>query len=288
VIPIKNILVTGADGQLSQCFRLISINYPALNFFFCNSSDLDITNTTEVEKFLIDNKINFLINCAAYTAVDKAEEEREKALLINAEAVRMLAQVCKKEGVKLIHFSTDYVFNGNGSKPYLPTDSTDPVNFYGETKLRGEQSLLEENPAALVIRTSWVYSQFGKNFLKTMRYLLTQKTEINVVADQFGSPTYAVDLAEAVIQIVNEDKPFSGIYHYCNEGIISWYDFSVAIKNNINSTCIIHPITTAQFPTATNRPAYSALNTDSFKKDFDQAIPLWEVSLSACLSILND
>ena len=285
--PVKNILVTGADGQMGQSFRLLSSNHLDLNFFFCNSTDLDITNAAAIENFIIDNKINFLINCAAYTAVDKAEEEREKALLINADAVRMLARLCKISDIKFIHFSTDYVFNGNGSEPYLPTDMTDPVNFYGETKLKGEQYLLEENPASLLIRTSWVYSQFGKNFVKTMQQLLTNKAELNVVADQFGSPTYAVDLAAAVIQIINGNKSFSGIYHYCNEGIISWFDFAVAIKDGINSKCVINPITTAQFPTAAKRPAYSALNTESFKKDFGQIIPEWQVSLHNCLDVLN-
>lgn len=281
----NNVLVTGADGQLGQCFRLLVKSYKSINFFFCNSADLNISDSVAVETFLKNNQIQVLINCAAYTAVDKAEEDKEKSLLINAQSVGSIADVCKKLGVKLIHFSTDYVFDGNASRPYHPYDNTDPVNFYGFTKLKGERKILNSNPEALIIRTSWVYSPFGKNFVKTMQYLLSNKEELSVVADQFGSPTYAVDLANAVLKIIIAGTKCSGTYHYCNAGIISWFDFATAIRTGIKSDCIIHPITTAEFPTPAKRPAYSALDTESFKNDFNQLIPDWQTSLMACLQL---
>lgn len=283
----KNILVTGADGQLGQCFKLLANDYSNYGFFFCNSSVLDITNAIAIEAVIKENKIDVLLNCAAYTAVDKAEEQREISLLVNATAVGVMAAICSNLKVQLIHLSTDYVFNGNGSTPYLPNDKTDPVNYYGFTKLKGEEAAMAANPSTLVIRTSWVYSPFGKNFVKTMLNLLNSKEQINVVADQFGSPTYAIDLAKALLEIIRTDIKLSGIYHYCNTGIISWCDFATAIKQGINSSCLVNPITTAEFPTSAKRPSYSALDTKSFEKDFNQNIPGWKESLMACLNELN-
>lgn len=284
----KNILVTGADGQLGQCFQLLANAYSDCKFYFCNSKTLDITNKIAIEAFVKKNDIDILINCAAYTAVDKAEVEREVALLVNATSVGLMASICNNLKVQFIHFSTDYVFNGSGTIPYLSTDKTEPVNFYGLTKLRGEEAAIAANPNALIIRISWVYSPFGKNFVKTMISLLSSKEQINVVADQFGSPTYAVDLAKAVLEIITSNNKIQGVYHYCNSGIISWFDFATAIKQGINSNCIVNPITTAGFPTPAKRPSFSALHTASFEKDFKQAIPEWKESLGACLSELKE
>ncbi len=283
----KNILVTGADGQLGQCFQLLANTYYYCNFFFCNSKNLNITDGPSIEAFITENKIDTLINCAAYTAVDQAEEEREVALLVNATAVGVMASICNDLKVQFIHFSTDYVFSGNGTAPYLPKDKTEPVNFYGLTKLKGEEAAIAANSNALIIRTSWVYSPFGKNFVKTMINLLSSKEQINVVADQFGSPTYAVDLAKAVLEIITSNNKIQGVYHYCNSGIISWFDFATAIKQGINSSCIVNPISTAEFPTPAKRPSYSALDTRSFEKNYNQAIPEWKDSLQVCLSELR-
>ncbi len=280
----KNILVTGADGQLGQCFQLLANAYSDCKFYFCNSKTLDITDKNAIETYIKKNDIETLINCAAYTAVDKAEEEREAAMFVNSTAVGIMASICNNLKVQFIHFSTDYVFDGNGTAPYLPTDKTDPVNFYGVTKLKGEEAAIAANPATLIIRTSWVYSPFGKNFVKTMINLLSSKEQINVVADQFGSPTNAVDLAKAVLDIIMSNNKLKGVYHYCNTGIISWFDFATAIKKGINSTCTVNAISTADFPTPAKRPSYSALDTMDFEKDFNQIIPSWKTSLEVCLN----
>ncbi len=284
----KNILITGANGQLGQCFQLLGDSYSGLQFYFTAKDDLDICNATEVEAFVVTHNIGVLINCAAYTAVDKAESEQELALQINGHAVELLATVCKKVGAQFIHFSTDYVFAGLETEPYQPHDETNPVNFYGSTKLLGEHKALQANEHSLVIRTSWVYSPFGKNFVKTMKQLLTTRETISVVSDQKGSPTYAVDLANAVLKIIAQNKPFHGLYHYCNQGIISWFDFAIAIKEELKVSCEVKAIPTTEFPTPAKRPGYSALDTSSFQNDFQITIPEWKESLSRCIQMMNE
>ncbi len=202
---------------------------------------------------------------------------------INAKAPAAIASICQDAAIKFIHFSTDYVFPGTASKAYTETDTTEPVNFYGLTKLEGEKLILQNNPEALIIRTSWVYSQYGKNFVKTMASLLTTKEEISVVNDQFGCPTYAMDLADTVMQILVSGREARGIYHYCNTGIITWYVFASAIKNDLESDCKINPVDTSGFPTPARRPAYSALSTNKIEEDFDIRISGWEVSLDHCM-----
>lgn len=284
----KNILVTGANGQLGMEFREFEKSYLGFNFLFVCKEELSITATDLLDKYFSEKNIYCCINCAAYTAVDKSETDKAAALLVNTEAPAALASICKKYGSIFFHFSTDYVFDGEASKPYLEISETNPVNFYGETKLLGEQNILQNNPDAFIIRTSWVFSSHGKNFVKTMLRLMCEKESIGVVNDQFGCPTYAADLAMTVMQVINKkDKMSGGIYNYCNEGIISWYDFAIEIKKLIHSKCIVNPINTSAYPTPAKRPHYSALNTDKIRNTFQIQIPHWQQSLSKCIDLLS-
>jgi dTDP-4-dehydrorhamnose reductase len=283
----KNILVTGANGQLGREFRDIQKQFPSFNFLFASREELSIDNFDTIKKYFAAHTIDYCINCAAYTAVDKAESQKEQAIAINATAAGNLAALCKEYQSVFFHFSTDYVFNGQAAAPYKETDATDPVNFYGQTKLMGEQAALNNNPRALIIRTSWVYSRHGNNFVKTMLRLMNEKESIGVVADQFGSPTYAFDLAAAVMQMIDSQKFVPGIYHYCNEGIISWYDFAMAIKEINGSSCRVNPITTAAYPTPAARPHYSALHTQKIKDNYGLLIPGWRQSLEKCLALMT-
>ncbi len=282
----KNILITGANGQLGMEFRDLEKQYPSFNFLFVSRQELSIDDFDAIKKYFAANGIDYCINCAAYTAVDKAETQKEQAIAINATAVGNLAAICKEYHSVFFHFSTDYVFNGKATEPYKETDATDPVNLYGQTKLMGEQAAVKNNDQAIIIRTSWVYSRHGNNFVKTMLRLMSQKESIGVVADQFGSPTHAADLAAAVMQIINAQKFVPGIYHYCNEGIISWYDFAIAIREMSGSKCIVNPIETAAYPTAAARPHYSALNTQKIKDSYGLQIPGWRQSLENCIALM--
>ncbi|HUS03785.1 MAG TPA: dTDP-4-dehydrorhamnose reductase, partial [Chitinophagaceae bacterium] len=243
-----------------------------------------------VKDFFEQEQIDHCINCAAYTAVDKAESEKEKAFLINADAAGNLAAICKDHQAQFIHLSTDYVFDGTASSPYKEEDKISPVNVYGASKLRGEELVLNHNPSAVIIRTSWVYSSFGNNFVKTMLRLMQEKESINVVSDQYGSPTYAADIAEIIMTIVNteeEDPSRQGIFNFCNEGITTWYDFAKAIKKHIKSKCTVNPIPSSQYPTPAKRPHYSVLDTKKIKETFGIVIPNWKDSLHRCLSFLT-
>ncbi|MFT3981610.1 MAG: dTDP-4-dehydrorhamnose reductase [Ferruginibacter sp.] len=282
----QTILITGAGGQLGSEFRELSFGYPAYEFLFVTREELAIDNVEALELFFAANTIHYCVNCAAYTAVDKAESEKDLALAINAAAVGNLAAICKKYNAGFIHFSTDYVFNGESREPYRADDATSPVNFYGETKLQGELNALKENDKSIIIRTSWVYSSFGKNFVKTMLRLMGEKKSIGVVNDQFGCPTYAADLAAASMQIITHADPVPGIYHYCNEGIINWYEFATAIKEIAASPCIVNGIPTSAYPTPAKRPAYSALNTEKIRSVFGIRIPVWKDSLERCMKLM--
>ncbi len=286
LINKKKILVTGANGQLGMEFREIAFGFPAFEFVFVSRDELAIDNPEALQLFFDNNRIDYCINCAAYTAVDKAEAEQETAMSINAIAVGALADYCKQQNAVFIHFSTDYVFNGNAAAPYKPEDKTDPVNFYGQTKLKGEELALQSNPQSIIIRTSWVYSSFGKNFVKTMLRLMAEKDAIGVVSDQVGCPTYAADLARAVMEIIHSGNLAAGIYHYCNEGIISWFDLATAIKEIADSSCIVNPIQTKDYPTPAKRPAYSALDTQKIASVYDLAIPQWRESLERCIKLM--
>lgn len=291
-MKIPAILITGANGQVGSELKALAKSYPQFNFIFTTREELSIENTKALENLLSRNNPEYLINTAAYTAVDKAESEKEKVFLINAEAVSAMASICKKYNTQFIHISTDYVFDGNGTTPYSEDSFTNPTGVYGSSKLLGEQQAFTVNPHSLIIRTSWVYSRYGNNFVKTMLRLMNEKKEINVVNDQFGSPTYAADLAETLVFMIFsckkqiENSP--GIYHYCNKGIISWYEFALAIKELSGFSCRINPITTSEYPTPARRPAYSALNTSRIEKNFGVSIKDWKISLAKCLQQIKN
>ena len=283
------ILVTGANGQVGNELQVLAPGFADYRFLFVTKAALNIADAIATEKYFLNNTIDFCINCAAYTAVDKAESEKENAFLINATAVATLAAVCKKNNTQLIHISTDYVFDGTANQPYKETNKTNPVSVYGESKLQGEELAMQNAPSTIIIRTAWLYSSFKANFVKTMLRLMKEKESINVVSDQFGCPTYAADLAAAIMQIItsNQSNKNPGIYHYSNTGISNWYEFAVAIKKIMGSNCVINPIITAQYPTAAKRPAYSVLDTLKIRETFKLHIPSWEYSLERCLTLLK-
>ncbi|WP_395046613.1 dTDP-4-dehydrorhamnose reductase [Flavobacterium sp.] len=273
------ILVTGASGQLGQAIQYIASNYADCEFIFASSQDLDITNQERVNHFFDTNKIDFCINAAAYTAVDKAESETEKAEAINVSGPKNLAIACKNKKVKLIHISTDFVFDGSSSKPYLETDATNPLSVYGKTKLDGEQEIIDNIHEYFIIRTSWVYSQFGNNFMKTMLRLASERDSLSIVSDQIGSPTNAVDLAKALLSIVQSNSSKYGIYNFSNEGMASWYDFATEIFRINNVVIDVNPIPTEAFPTPAKRPKYSLLDKSKIKNTFGIEIKTWQESL---------
>jgi dTDP-4-dehydrorhamnose reductase len=285
------ILVTGANGQLAREINVIAPHYAGYHFLFATKDELPIENKERVELFFEKHRIDYCINCAAYTAVDKAESEREKAFLINADAVGGLAEICRFHKAKLIHISTDYVYDGSAGIPLKETDAVDPVNVYGSSKLQGEELAIKQNPSTLTIRTSWVYSSFGNNFVKTMLRLFKERDEINVVADQYGCPTYAADLASVIMSLIGkmkEGNDLSGIVNYCNEGVTTWYEFAEEIKSLSNSNCKINPIPTSSYQTAANRPLYSVLDTSKIKEMLGLEIPFWKDSLKKCIVHLTE
>ena len=283
----KKILVTGANGQLGMELQQLSKAYPLFEFIFTTREEMPLDNPGAISNFIAKHQPQYFINCAAHTAVDKAESEKELAYQINAEAPGIIAKACKENNVQLIHISTDYVFNGTGTVPYKESDATDPVNLYGDSKLQGEKKVMEFNPDSIIIRTAWVYSEFGKNFVKTMLRLMADKDQISVVSDQSGTPTYAADLAEAILQIISSQQWTPGIYHFSNEGAITWYDFAVAIKELSGSNCKVNPITTSQYPTPAKRPGYSVLDKTKIRQTFSIPPKDWKASLSICLQKLK-
>ena len=282
----KQILVTGANGQLGQSVKEISINYPGLDFTFVSRDELDITNQSAIVAYFQANQFDAVINCAAYTAVDLAESEIEAARLVNATAIKYLAEATAEQKIPFVHISTDYVFDGTVSVPRLETDPVNPIGVYGQTKLEGEEFALAINPLTIVIRTAWVYSKYGKNFVKTMLWLFNEKEEIGVINDQIGSPTNAVDLADVVAQILSKDELVYGIYNYSNEGECSWFEFASKIKDLSNSSIKINPIPTSAYPTPAKRPSYSLLDKTKIKETYKISIPNWEQSLKKELTTL--
>ena len=274
-----NVLVTAKDGQLGQCFQSLVSKHPNLRFIFKSSSELDITNKSNIEDVFDAHSFDYCINCAAYTAVDKAEEAVELADKVNHLGAQNLAEACKKFDRTLIHISTDFVFDGQSNVPYLETDTTSPLGVYGETKLKGEHAISKTLKQHYIIRTSWLYSEYGNNFLKTMLRLANERDEIGVVGDQIGSPTYAKDLAEAVLQIIELRKTSYGIYHYSNEGEISWYDFAKEIFRISNSDIKLNKIKTKDYPTLATRPKFSILNTTKLSNLLQVPILNWKISL---------
>jgi dTDP-4-dehydrorhamnose reductase len=280
---MNNILVTGSNGQLGSELR--ALNDSNSIFFYRNKEKLDITNHLEVREFIEENNIKTIINCAAFTAVDKAESELEINERLNHLAVKNFAEIAKEKSIQLIQISTDYIFDGRSNKPYLESDKPNPKSIYGKTKLAGESAMLKINPKnSIIIRTSWVYSNFGNNFVKTMLRLGEERDELGVVSDQVGTPTYAQDLAKAIISILPQIKNDNvELYHYSNEGVCSWYDFSKEIFNLKNIHVKVKPITTSQYPTRAKRPYYSVLNKNKIKERFNIEIPYWKDSLIKCI-----
>ena len=281
------ILVTGANGQLGKEIRDLAAANPQWRFVFLSREDLPIHHFELVRNFFQSYKPAYCINCAAYTAVDRAETEKDLAYLVNAESVGVLAAVSKEFGTRFVHISTDYVFDGNSPDPYNESHPTQPINTYGASKRDGELRCMENNPDAIIIRTAWVYSEYGNNFVKTMLRLMKERPSISVVNDQVGAPTYAGDLAAAIMDIINKGIWQSGIYHYSNMGKISWFDFASAIKEAIGSTVLVNAIPSSEFPTPAKRPSFSLLDTSKFRNTFNLTIPEWKQSLVKCLSKIN-
>jgi dTDP-4-dehydrorhamnose reductase len=286
------VLVTGANGQLGMEIKQLSTQYPFFSFLFLSKADLPIEDANLVQEFFERIGPAYCINCAAYTAVDKAETEKERAMLINGTAPGLLASACAINNTRLIHISTDYVFDGTAESPYKEADPTSPVNYYGFTKLKGEELCFANNADSIVIRTAWLYSEFGNNFVKTMLRLMKERDSINVVNDQLGTPTYAADLAACILYIIsqtesNKNNWLPGIYHYSNEGSISWFNFAMAIKEITNSKCEVKAIGTAGYPTPAKRPAYSVFGKEKIKATYQINIPNWKESLLTCLKRLQ-
>ena len=282
---MSTILVTGANGQLGSELRELSSSYGEHHFIFTCKDDLDITQQKELEQYFEENTIDVIINCAAYTAVDKAEEEAFLADTINHQGVKHLALIAKQRGIKLIHISSDYVFDGKHFMPYKETDEPNPISVYGTSKRAGEQAILEINPqGSIILRTSWVYSSYDANFVKTMLSLGAEKESLTVIYDQVGAPTYARDLAKVILEIIPRlTHEGVEIFHYANEGVLSWFDFAKEIMKMAKLTCTIMPIETHQYPLPAKRPQYALLNKSKIKEHYELEIPYWKDSLKECL-----
>ena len=285
---MKKILVTGANGQLGQCLQKISSQFEEFEFIFTDSETLDITNKEEVNDFFWQNAPDFCINAAAYTAVDLAETDVEKAFLVNADGTENLAEACAENNAQFIHVSTDYVFDGENNLAYTEEDFTNPLGVYGASKLAGDELALEVNPCSVILRTSWVYSEFGKNFVKTMLNLFATKEELSIVADQFGQPTNANDLAEAIMKIIKSEKITPGIFNFSNLGRISWFDFAEKIAELSDAKIKLNAIETSQYPTPAKRPKNSVLDLGKISKTYAIQLKPWEESLEGCVQILQN
>jgi dTDP-4-dehydrorhamnose reductase len=287
---MQKILVTGAYGQMGKTFAALADQFSGFNFLFFDKDDLDICDKPALEAWFAENKVDYCINCAAYTAVDKAESDRKQAWAVNVTGAGNLAKVCNPLGIPLIHFSTDYVHHSLQNTPYKETDITDPKGVYASTKLEGEEHLLSAYPDAMIIRTSWVYSNYGHNFVKTMLRLGKERDQLTVVCDQIGTPTLSDDLALSIMHLLEgvsqgtiDRNLLSGIYNYSNEGVCSWYDFALAIFEMAQIDCAVKPILTKDFPTAASRPPYSVLDKSKFKETFNTDIPYWREALKRML-----
>lgn len=281
------ILVTGSNGQLGKELQQLESSYPQFEFIFLSREDLPIHHFELVRNFFKGYHPQFLINCAAYTAVDRAETEKDLAFQVNGEAVGVLAAVCMEYGTKFLHVSTDYVFDGSSTVPYKEESPTNPQSVYGASKLEGEKESLHYNPESIIIRTSWVYSSYGRNFVKTMMKLMAEKEQLYVVNDQSGSPTYAADLADAIMQIIASGEWVPGIYHFSNDGVTTWFDFAETIRDLIQSSCKVNPIPTSSYPTPARRPAYSVLDKSKITGTYGIVLKDWKDSLKACLPLIK-
>lgn len=287
---LDTVLVTGASGQLGSSLRRLAGEEEAGRFLFTDVDSLDICDADAVKAYVNEHRVGYILNCAAYTAVDKAEDDESLAGRINADAVRNLGRAASASGAKVIHISTDYVFDGTNCRPYVETDATCPVSAYGRTKLAGERALLEACPDSVIIRTAWLYSEYGSNFVKTMLRLGSEREELGVVFDQVGTPTYAGDLARVMLRVVEAGgagRFIPGIYHYSNEGVCSWYDFTVKIMQLAGLKSRIRPIESSEYPARAARPPFSVLNKGKIKRTYGADIPHWEESLRVCLAGLG-
>ena len=284
---MKTILITGSKGQLGNEMQQAAKRYPQFNYIYTDVDELDICDKTSLDSFVKANSVNFIVNCAAYTAVDKAEDDVELCYKINSDAVRNIGEVATSNSIKVVHVSTDYVFDGTNHIPYRENQEVSPATVYGKSKLAGEQALIESCKESVIIRTAWLYSSFGNNFVKTMMKLGTERDSLNVIFDQIGSPTYAADLAEAILKVISSEKFVPGIYHFSDEGVCSWYDFTKTIHKIAGISCNVQPIESKDFPVRTPRPHYSVLNKAKIKSTYGIKIPHWEESLEKCINILR-
>ena len=285
---MKNILIFGASGQLGSCIKKVSSENGFKNLVFLPENEADILDVEKLKTVFETYQPAFIVNCAAYTAVDKAEDEVELARKINKTGAKNLALVCKDYGTVMIHVSTDFVFEGNHPNLLVETDIAEPINIYGITKLEGEQDIAEILPQHFILRTSWLYSEYGNNFVKTMLKLGADRDELKIISDQIGTPTYAIDLAHCILKIVSSTSQEYGIYHYSNEGVASWYDFAQAIFD-ISATAVkVLPIRTYEYPTKATRPLFSVMDKSKIKKTFSLEIPYWRDSLIKCIEKLNN
>ncbi len=281
------ILVSGANGQVGKCLKDVADSFPGVQFIFLGRENFALEQFEMVHNVLETLKPDWVVNTAAYTAVDKAENESALAFLINGEAVGNLVNACRQNDCRLLHISTDYVFDGQKHSPYVETDTVNPLGVYGASKLMGEELIEANAPDSVIVRTSWVYSSHGNNFVKTMLRLMKEKDSIGVVNDQYGCPTYAIDLAETLVQICLQQNPAAGIYHFSNTGPITWFDFASAIASITHSNCKVNAINTSQFPTLAKRPAYSVLSNEKLKSTFGIEQKDWLQSLEHCLQLLH-
>lgn len=284
---MQTILITGSHGQLGNEMQQAADKFPAFNYIYTDVEELDICDKNALDTFVKANKVNIIVNCAAYTAVDKAEDDVALCFKINFDAVRNIGEVATDNGLKVVHISTDYVFDGTNHIPYTEDQQVCPSSVYGKSKLAGEQALIESCSQAVILRTAWLYSSFGNNFVKTMMKLGTERDSLNVIFDQIGTPTYAADLAETILHILNHENFIPGIYHFSDEGVCSWYDFTKSIHRIAGIDCEVHPIETKDYPVRTPRPHYSVLNKAKLKAVYSIVIPHWEESLMKCINVLK-
>ncbi|NDV45767.1 dTDP-4-dehydrorhamnose reductase [Paludibacter sp. 221] len=283
---MRNILITGSKGQLGSELQVIAGEYPQFQYFFTDVDELDISDKDDLEKYIANNDIDAVVNCAAYTAVDAAEKDVETCYKVNRDAVRNIGETAAKYKIKVIHVSTDYVFDGTNHIPYTEDMPVSPTSVYGKSKLAGEEALMSACPDSVIIRTSWLYSSYGNNFVKTMMRLGRERDSLNVIFDQIGTPTYAADLAQAIMTVLTFKDWNPGIFHFSDEGVCSWYDFAKSIHRLAKIECNVNPIETKDYPVATPRPFYSVLNKAKIKSIYQIEIPHWEESLQRCIKLL--
>ena len=284
---MTTILITGSHGQLGNEMQQTAKHFPAFKFIYTDVEDLDICDKVALNAFVKANVVNVIVNCAAYTAVDKAEDDVDLCYKINAEAVRNIGEVANQNGLKVVHVSTDYVFDGTNYVPYSEDQAVSPNTVYGKSKLAGKQALMETCEQSVILRTAWLYSSFGNNFVKTMLKLGVERDSLNVIFDQIGTPTYAADLADTILKILNHETFVPGLYHFSDEGVCSWYDFTKTIHRIAGITCDVRPIETKDYPARTPRPHYSVLNKAKIKSIYGIIIPHWEESLERCIGLLK-